>query len=172
MKKIFIPLILFIFLLSGCGIYNLGNFTLSNDVEFLTLIQKLDTPRKICQYMNDNFIYKKHLYYTPDPYVLWKTKKGDCNDMATFAQFIAEYHGYKTYLVRIKYSNFWNDHCIAIYNFNGCLHFSDNQYYVSTGYSNFRDIVKIDTLLYQPIYIWSSYIVYDYNNNIIEKGIK
>lgn len=173
MKKILILSILSIFLLSGCSsIYNLNNFILPDDIEFLSLIQELDTPQEVCQYMLDNFTYEAHFGKPLDPYQLYLLKKGDCDDFASWGQFFANYHGCETYSIIIKYSNYSSNHCIAIYNFNGYLHFSDNQYYLSTGYFGFKDIVIFDTFLYHPDKTWSSFIVYDYNMNVIEQGIK
>ena len=171
MKKLLILLMIFTLFLSGCYIYNLSGFTLPDDEEFLAVIQELDTPEKTCQYMEDNFTYRLSPYISSTPYQMYISKIGDCNDYATFAQFVANYHGYKTYLIKIIYSNYKFPHVIAIYNFSGYLHFSDNQSYVSTGYSDFEDIVKIDTLLFQYTHIWSSYTVYDYDMKVVEKGI-
>ena len=54
MKKI-ISLIIVLIFLTGCsGLYNLNNFVLPDDSEFLVLIEELDTPQRICQYMIDN----------------------------------------------------------------------------------------------------------------------
>ena len=53
MKKIIILILLTIFLsvLSGCGFYNLSNFTLPDDLEFLEVVKELDSPQKIGDYM-------------------------------------------------------------------------------------------------------------------------
>jgi len=168
MKKLLI-LLIFISLLSGCGICNLDYFTVPDDTKFLALVQELDTPRKICQYMADNFTYELHGLYAPNPYILWQIQKGDCNDFASFAQFIANFHGYKTYLVRICFNNHSYDHYIMIYLENGLYNFSDNQYYFPVNYDNFSDIVLLDSqCVYNSYgYIWSKYIVYDYDMNII-----
>ena len=51
MKKIILIIIVLI-LLTGCNeIYNLSNFILPDDAEFLALVEELDTPYKIGQYM-------------------------------------------------------------------------------------------------------------------------
>jgi len=88
MKKI-ILLILILILLTGCGIFNLNGWICPDDGEFLAVIEELDTPQKIGDYMLENFTYEAHNFYAPDPYTLWKTKKGDCNDFSTFGVFIA-----------------------------------------------------------------------------------
>ena len=115
MKKLLILLILSIFLLSGCNvIYNLSNFVLPDNAEFLALVQELDTPQKIGDYMLKNFTYQLHTYYAPNPYQLWLTKNGDCNDFATFGMFIANYHGYETYLIKI-FDKTLIKHYISVY---------------------------------------------------------
>ena len=165
MKKLLIIFILLTLSLSSCGLYNLNFFTLPDDAEFIALVQELDTPLKICQYMKDNFTYELHLLYTPNPYILWQTKKGDCNDFATFGVFIADYHGYETYQIKIYWQDIKIKHRLAIYKENK-YSFSDNWLYFLPIYNNFLEIVKYDSFLQDKI--WSKYIVYDYDMNIIE----
>lgn len=164
MKRLFIPLMLIIFLLSGCGVYNLNNFTLPDDAEFLALIQELDTPRKVSNYMIENFIYKANPYTSISPYTLWKTKVGDCNDMAAFAGLIANYHGYTVYQLKIFYDGF--KHLIAVYSEYNCYSMTDNQYYYCC-FLDFIDIVYFDSIRREVD--WLKYEVYDYNMNLIEK---
>jgi hypothetical protein len=167
MKKLLILLTLSIFFLSGCGIYNLNCFTLPDDAEFLALVQGLDTPQKIGDYMIDNFESEEHPYISLTPYQLYLTKKGDCNDMAVFAQYTANYHGYETYQILMLYPkpiysvDTW--HAIAIYKENNYYTFSENQFYNPYGqyYVSFAGIMQLFNG-------WSKYIVYDYNMNIIE----
>lgn len=162
MKKLILFLILIIFL-SGCSIFNLNDFVLPNDIEFINTIKTLDTPEKICDYMRENFTYKENLYYTPNPYQMWLDKKGDCNDYATFAVFIANYYGYETYQIRIFWLGLNYSHYLAVYKENGTYTYSSNESYFSKGYDTFLDIVKDQTNG------WSKYIVYDYNMNLIEQ---
>jgi len=169
MKKLLILFILLIIFLSGCGLYNLNNFVLPNDAEFLALIQELDTPQKICQYMLDNFESEIHLNYDLTPYELYINRKGDCNDFTAFALFIANYHGYETYQILMLFPkpiyliDTW--HTIPIFKENHCYTFSENQCYFNQCYNSFDDIMQI----YNG---WSKYIVYDYNMNIVEQVTK
>lgn len=174
MKKLFFISILFIFLLSGCGIYNLNNFVLPDDTRFIALVQELDTPRKISAYMIENFTYELHLLNILSPYQLYINKKGDCDDFANFAIFIAHHHSYETFLIKICYKNLAINHYLAIYKENGLYNFSDNQYYFSVNYDNFSDIVELDSQWIYDCYgyIWSKYIVYDFWNDIVEQGTK
>jgi len=137
--KIILILILCL-LLTGCSfIYNLTNFVMPDDLEFLAVVETLDTPKKISDYMIENFTYEFHLSAI-SPYVLWQTEKGDCNDFSTFGAFIADYHGYETYQIKIYLKNTLMTHCIAVYN-EGRYSFTDNQYYYY-GYDTFEEIVK------------------------------
>jgi len=161
---------MFMLFLSGCGICNLNNFVLPDDVEFLALIQELDTPEKIGDYMLNNFTYKFHNFYAPDPYILWQTKEGDCNDFATFGMFIANHHNHETYLIKI-FNETSLRHYIAVYVENNGFSITDNQYYYF-GFSNFKEIVNFDSEYMIPNRKWSKYIVYDYDMNIIEQVTK
>lgn len=165
MKKVILSIIILIFL-TGCGLYNLNNFIMPNDMEFLTLVEELDSPEKIGNYMENNFIYEFHDLYALDPYTLWRVKKGDCNEFVTFGTFIANYHGYTTYQLGIFYKKL--KHRIAIYEENDYYSITDNQYYYP-GFNTFEEIVEFDNIL-KNNYNWTKYVVYDYWNNIVEQG--
>lgn len=156
-----------VLLLSGCGLYNLGGFTLPDDTEFLALIQELDTPEKICQYMTDNFEFEEHPLRTLTPYELFLNKKGDCNDFSTFAIFIADYHSYETYQIRIYFQNTFNLHRIAVYKEYDKYNYSSNMDYFPIQANNFKEIVE-DYNDYDYRYKLKYYVVYDYDMNIIE----
>jgi len=165
-KKIAL-LIIAVILLSGCGIYNLSNFVVPDDLEFLAVIESLNTPYKISEYMVENFEYEYQSLKALNPYQLWKTKKGDCNDFATFATFIANYHDYETYQIEIKLKNSLYTHWLAVY-MEGDYSFTDNQFYFY-GYETFREIVEKscqDNICYE----WTSYKVFDYGMKVIERG--
>lgn len=167
MKKLLIFFILFTLFLSGCGLYNLNYFVLPNDAEFLALVQELDTPEKIGNYMLDNFTYKLHILNILTPYQLYITKKGDCNDFATFGIFIADYHGYETYQIKI-FNETSLRHYIAVYKEYSNYSITDNQYYFS-GFRTFKEIVNFDSEYMIPNRKWLKYIVYDYWNNIVKQ---
>jgi len=165
-----ILLILILILLSGC-VYNLTNFTLPNDEEFTTIVVSLDTPQKICNYMKDNFEYK--LTWTAySPYQMWllNTKAGDCNDYATFAIFVAHYHGYEVYLMTV-YADYDFEsflpvyHVLGIFVENGKYNYSSNSRYYPIQVDTFEKIVN------HHIEMWDielyRYKIYDYNNNLI-----
>lgn len=159
MKKI-IGLILIMLMLSGCGLYDLNSFVIPDDTEFIKVIKNLDTPEKIGSYMLANFEYEFHGFYSPDPYTLWKTKKGDCNDFATFGMFAANYHGYETYRVEIYYKGLVN-HMIAVYKENDGYTFTSNRKYYEESKDSFKECIMSDYIKYK---------VFDYDGNLIEVG--
>ena len=168
MKKIIILLIALI-LLAGCGIYNLNGFITPDDAEFLAVVESLNTPKKISEYMLENFEYEFQPTYAISPYLLWQTEKGDCNDFATFATFIANWHDYETYQIEIKLKNSLYTHWLAIY-VEGDYSFTDNQFYFY-GYKTFREIVEKscnDNICQE----WTSYKVFDYEMRVVESDSK
>ncbi len=166
MKKLILLFIILTLSLSGCGIFDLDDWVVPDDAEFLVLVQELDTPRKISDYMIDNFTYEFHDTYALNPYELYKLGRGDCNEFVTFGTFIAHYHGYITYELGIFYKNF--KHRIAVYDKSN-YSITNNQYYYS-GFNTFKEIVEFDSNLRNKV--WSKYIVYDYWNNIVEQVTK
>ena len=170
MKKLLILLILSTLLLNGCA-YSLNIFVLPSDTEFCALVEKLDTPRKICRYMLYNFTFEPHAGIPLTPYQLYILRKGDCDDFSNFAVFVANYHGYETYQIAISYENICYNHCLAIYKEDGKYNFSDNQTYIFVETINFREIVDRYNFPSRDV-IWLQYIVYDYNMNIVEQVIR
>jgi len=165
MKKVII-LILFTILLTGCGTFNLDGFVMPDDLEFLAVVESLDTPEKICTYMKENFKWVSH-FSAYSPYQMWlantKTKAGDCNDFSAFAVWVAHYHGYEVYQIRVKLSLF-RYHLLGVFVEGGFYTSSSNMFYYPWLCNSFGDVVKVH---YNNS---PSYIVYDYNNNVIEEG--
>jgi len=144
-----------------------------DDLEFLAVVESLNTPEKISEYMQENFEYILNLWSAYSPYQLWllniQTKYGDCNDMACFGIWVANWHGIETYQIEIHLKNTLCTHYVAVYN-EGCYSFTDNQFYFS-GYKTFREIVEKscnDNICWE----WTSYKVFDYKMEIIEAGVK
>ena len=169
MKKIVLLIVILIFL-TGCSslaIFNLSDFTIPDDELFIMTIDNLKTPEEICRYMADNFEYEEHPDITLSPYQLYLIKKGDCNDYMTFSIFIADYHEYETYYVLITFANERYKHSITVYKENK-YSFSDYEMYFLPKYDTFLEIVEYDCFLRREK--WTEYIVYDYDNGLIEKG--
>jgi len=137
--KILIVLILVI--LTGCGTFNLSDFIMPDDSEFLSVVESLDTPTKICEYMQENFTYKLHAFYAPDPYILWKLKEGDCNDFSTFAVFCADWHGYETYQIFIIFENNPMGHYLGVFVEDEKYNYSSNRIYHPISVDSFEEIV-------------------------------
>lgn len=171
-KKVSQVLILIFILtifLSGCSVFNLSNFVLPNDPEFISCIEKLNTPKKICSYMKDNFTYKENIFYNPDPYTLWLTHEGDCNDLCTFAIFVAHYHNYKTFQIQISFKRTFIRHILAVYTENDKYSYSDIKAYCPICASSFDEIISHYSTKNHELEL-KSYKVYDYNMNLIEKN--
>jgi len=165
MKKLIIILMLSTLFLSGCGIYNLNSFVLPDDVEFLALVEELDTPEKIGNYMEENFKYEARPYHCLTPYEFWKGKKGDCNDYSCFAVFMATQNNYEAYQLKIFYTDYSDSHALAVFK-EKYYTFTDCQFYYRE-YLTIKDIVDFHTSLREKI--WLKYIVYDSYMNIFEK---
>ena len=165
MKKVILAIIM-LMLLTGCVRFPPGDWIPPIDEEFIACIEGLDIPEEIGNYMEENFTYEIHDFYTLDPYELWKIKKGDCDDFSAFGIFAADYHGYKTWQIKI-FDNTLYTHFVAVYNEDIWYSITDNQYY-SFGYNSFEEIVDhVCDIRYK---VWTEYIVYDYWNDIIETG--
>lgn len=171
MKKIILLIIVLIFL-TGCGgLYNLSNFVVPDDLEFLALIKELNTPKIICQYMLDNFGYEDHPYNTLTPYQLYKNKAGDCSDFSLFAVFVANYHGYETYQILVIFYphvfGYTMGHIIGVFKEEGGYSISEGKYYIG-GFGRYRKTFKEIVDFNYPEDWWKSYKVYDYDMNIVE----
>jgi len=168
MKKVILIGIILIFL-TGCGgLYNIGNFVLPDDLEFLALIDELNTPKKIGQYMLDNFEMEEHPGPSLDPYESYLIQKVDCDDCSIFAIFMANCNGYETYHLLVFYpapvylKDTW--HSIAIYkegNYYTISEFNIYKYWIN--FKDFKDILNYFNG-------WTKYKIYDYNMNIVEQG--
>jgi len=174
MKKV-ILLISILILLTGCislGLYNLGNFILPDDSEFLDLIKELDSPQKISNYMLKNFIFELHINYAISPYELWKTKKGDDNDFASFGMFMAYHNDIEAYIIITRYYDPFMKHAIAVYVEDDGLSFTDWQCYFRNNGSYFNSFEEI--VNWESVNVlsneWTVYRVYDYDNKLVETG--
>jgi len=169
MKKIILISIILIFLTAGCGIFDLSDFVLPDDIDFINTINELNNPEKICSYMKENFTYKENIFYNPDPYTLWQTKKGDCNDFCTFAIFVANYHNYETYQIHIFFKGTFIKHVLAVYLENSKHNYSNIKAYYPINVDTFKDVVS-HCFSFPCEYELKSYKVYNYNMNIVEQG--
>ncbi len=170
MKKFLIlTLLISITFLTGCGLFNLNGWIMPDDLEFLAVVESLDTPEKICDYMKENFTYKEHLFYAPDPYTFWKLKEGDCNDFGDFVRFVANYHSYETYRIIIYFKNTLLCHVLTAFVEYDKYTYSNNKAYYPIYVDTFEEVVShfFETCFE---YKYKAYKVYDYENNLIEVG--
>jgi hypothetical protein len=155
------------------ALFKLSGWISPDDLKFSNLIKELDTPQKISDYMVNNFTYKASAFYAFSPYTLWVIKNGDCNDFATFGVFMADCNGYTTYQILVSYEHSDGSHCIAVYKEGDKLSFTENQYYFNNDghfFNTFKEIINFECkLLDLKLEV---YIVYDYENNIIEYNFK
>jgi len=175
-KIILIAFLIFLIFLTGCKLFDLGGFVLPDDDEFVAIIDNLDTPRKICQYMAENFIWNWSIH-TYSPYQMYLANledwndTGDCDDFATFAVFVANYHGYKTYRMNmwLKFTGLYDlplvlPHVLGVFVENGKYTYSDEAAYIPLFANSFEEIIINFESYGYPVISWK---VYDYNNNLV-----
>lgn len=157
-------------LFCGCDFYGLDGFVLPDDPEFLEVIQSLDTPKKIGDYMAANFNYKMN-YFPASPYETWKNKYGDCNDFSCFGKYAGNYNGIIVYEIIIEDGSIFT-HYICVYEEDlsyDIYSFTSNQNYYPS-YKTFRETVIQGAFTVNMD--WEYYKVYDYEGNLIEEGEK
>ena len=152
------------FLTVGCVRFAPGDYVVPDNEEFIAVIASLNTPEDISNYMLENFTYEIHDFTAQTPYQLYLSKKGDCDEFAAFGVFTANYHGYETWQIQI-FDNTMFSHYVAVYNEDIWLSITDNQEYYF-GFSNFEEAV--DYVCYIRNKMWTKYVVYDYDMNIVE----
>lgn len=125
------------------------------DPMFVDLLEELNTPKKICDYMEENFTWKLHDGYCWTPYELYLRGWGDCAEFAVFGCYFAHYHGYEAYNVVLWYSYDY-DHAIAVYvDENGHYEFSTNTDYFYHDCSCVGWSVPIGSDSWHKICCWS-----------------
>ena len=140
--------------ISGVGLYQ-------EDPAFVNLVYQLDSPQKICQYMEKYFNWK-HLDGPHSPYQTYLNKEGDCADHAVFANCIAHFHGYESNHVVIYWTN---DHChsIVVYDMGDYYTYSSVYLYFRQSFNSIEACVNHCTSTYVG-YILSEYEVYDWDH--------
>ena len=143
--KIIIFIIIISLFLIGCTplVYDTDKFIMPDDRKFIMTVESLDTPEKIAKYIEDNFEYCmfERLRVT-SPYNLWKTKKGVCGNFATFAKYVADYHGYEAYLVIIYFKNTLTTHAITVFKIDDRYSFISNHEYFLLNTETIEQIVN------------------------------
>jgi len=121
------------YLLPGVGLYQ-------DDPEFVNVVNALDGPKKICQYMENNINYKE-LSGPHSPYQTYLSKEGDCADYAVFASAIANFHGYECFYILM----YWTSdmcHAITVYNMGDYYTYSSNCLYFGQRFNSIEECVN------------------------------
>ena len=130
------------------GLVSFNGWVWPIDKEFIACIKELNTPKKISEYMSENFIHKgAYTQSFADPYKTWKTKKGNCTNFSEFGAFVANYHGYKVYQIGIKSKETFMKHLLTVFVEDNGLSFTSNQdYYNNSGdwFNSLNEIVDFD----------------------------
>lgn len=126
------------------GFFNFDGWVWPIDKKFIACIKELNNPRKIGLYMSKNFIFEEpHTFSLPDPYMTWKTKKGNCNDFSEFGAFVADYHGYKVYQMGLSFKLISMKHLLTVYVENNGFSFTSNQEYFNNRGNYFNSSYEI-----------------------------
>jgi hypothetical protein len=152
MRKLILVLILIMLFLTGCS------STIPNDTEFMQVVEGLNTPEKIAQYMYFNFEYEYQAYGVKTPLELFNLKKGDCNDFSNWIASIGYYHGYETYQLRMIFDGV--NHWLGIFDMGNYLIYTDNQFINTTPYNSFEEIAEFYSIVSGKKLI--DYEVYNY----------
>ena len=150
--------------------YNLNDFVIPDDAEFIATIESITTPKEIVRFMKNNFKWVFASWWCYNPYQMWwaNTKTGDCNDMSNFAVWAAHYHGYEVYQVHVYYEGEFVSHFLGVFVENGKLNYSSNLKYHPIQATSFKSIAESNCIIFRKKL--RKYKVYDYNMNIIERG--
>lgn len=141
-----------------------------NNIEFYELVMELDTPEKICNWLEEKITPVLHILYAPSPYDFWKLKEGNCNDYADFGRWVAAQHGIETYGVRIVFKGIIG-HAMTIYVINGKYDYQNVALYKNIQVDTFREVIDHwQTTITKRI--WTRYSIHDKNNHIVEIGYK
>jgi uncharacterized protein YdcH (DUF465 family) len=113
MKKKYFFIIFFLVLvifLTGCsdeGIATLATETEEGD--FQEVVNLLDTPEKLVEYMSKNFKHYVEVYGEPldgyNPYLpedFFYIRVGNCEDFSAFSSYVLDQHGYNVFLLYYK----------------------------------------------------------------------
>ena len=123
MKKLFVLVMVLFFCLfyAGCSWVTIPPVIPDNggmdeyDSEFISLLNELNTPLKLLNFLSTCH-YKEHDgAYTP--YEFYNKREGDCVDFSIFSCYILHYHDYKVYSVSIFFLNESEGHLLTIFEY-------------------------------------------------------
>lgn len=146
MRKYSALIILFLIImlfLVACNTGGLVTPTIETEgMDFEEVVEYLDTPEKIVEYMSDNFNHYVAIYGEPpddyNPYLpedFFHVRIGNCEDFSAFASYVLDQHGYDVFLLYHMFSDD-ND---EIYGHTVCVFYTQNRklkYITNMGISN------------------------------------
>lgn len=126
------------------------------DKEFIAYISRLNTPKKIGTYTQEDFVYSKKCEIKDySLYKFWKSRRGTCVDFSYFGAFVATYHGYEAYQMEIAYEGISEKYLMTVYAEDGGMSFitgsEDSQdYFDNHGkfFNSFEEIKKFLSVIY------------------------
>ncbi|GAF79164.1 unnamed protein product [marine sediment metagenome] len=179
-KALLIISILLIIFLAGCNGFDLSSWVCPNDQEFIALLDSLNTPEKICKYM-ESFEWNVSIH-TYSPYQTYLANlegwndTGDCDDFAAFAVYAANWNEIEVYRMMLwtKYIGFYGlplilPHVMTVFVEDGSYTYANNYLYRPLFTKDFQDIAddyKARDPRIRGIISWK---VYDYWNDKIEE---
>lgn len=153
------------------GWSDISTVSIPDDPEFIAAIEVLFKPWLIAAYMQTQFEYRLS-GCAKSPYLLWKTKKGDCNDFSLFGTFVANYNGIEAWQVRIVFDDSYITHWLGVYweESIGLYSYTSNQFFSYYVLPNFEAVVE--NYCYRYNREWASYKIYDKSMNIVGEKTK
>jgi len=154
------------------GVYDLTGYYSSNfDFRGFLASPEVDTPPKMCAWMEANFIHTRHTAaYTPYQQWIYKTK-GDCNDMSTFFlyYFFENFSGKHVKQIYIR-CNENTAHMISAYYWYwvGPFYYTSNQHHYGPFDSYADCVADWDSRNSKHSVKW--YNIYDYDLNLVQSS--
>ncbi len=117
---------------------------------FEKTIAQLDTPDKLIEFMNENFILESRegdIAFSPE--YLFQKKKGGAQDFAVFAAFVLDRHRYETGIMRYRFSSEKETGINTIVVLRDiktpkCLYFDGGKVNVLQYGSSFKELIKAE----------------------------
>ena len=123
MKKLFVLGIALFFCLFfvGCSWVTAPTIISDNggmdeyDSQFISLLDKLNTPLELITFLSTCHYEKHDSIYTP--YEFYIKKEGDCVDFGIFNCYVLHYHDYNVYSVPIFFLNESSGHLLTVFEY-------------------------------------------------------
>ena len=131
---------------------------------FETTVRRLDTPEKLADWMDNKIILVSKYGAFPGPQQVqetFRTKRGNCADVAALAFHVLAVHGYGPHIMTIQVSSdIRMNHALCVFFQNGGLYALDN----GKLRGPYRNLETIASNHHQD---WSEYHIYNSLENFI-----